>query len=812
MTLHCGKSQCVYKVLATALLLAASARIACPQRLRGRVFEPDAVTPASQAGIVVRDSLHRQVWQGQTTSHGVFLAILPVAGTYTVSLLRVGYAPTRSDPIVVAPDDERYVELRLRGLRVTLPVVTVRTKAQCPTDPRQSGPLVDAWEQARAGLLAVTDLSDEAGQGIEVMSFSVIEQLLPRAETLIVVDDNRTLRGKSFRSRATTQLMRDGFVVIHADSVEYHAPDEHVLLDPGFIEHYCLWLEPAPAEEPHLVGIGLRPARTASADGGVEGVLWVRDDGRLVRFDFRYLGIAAVLTAARPGGTLRFRQIDGGRWIVANWHIRMPQAVTERRVTAVGSSGPVQMVSRLQRVVIQGGAAIRTTSPTGTWAPIETVSVALRVNAGSAAQRLAGTSVRPLEGGGEMRVSESLTLPRQSLVPGNNRFLVRTPLMRDAGLAAVEVTVPVLPDTQFGAPLLLVPSVAAVRHMLCGADDTGQAPAAAFGTVPAELRAPSPASSFWLEIESADTGRRGSVRAARVVQVDRDGHWAACSLPVDVSLTLSLRRDGLTLEIQRFRIPKGVGLAAVASPGILPWSVVESSSLDAPFGSGALSLVVLAGSDGRSLTDADVRIDDTVRVRFAVNAGGYRMHGLARGVHRLSVRRIGFTPSVRAIMLGVGATLNDTVVLARSATRLAEVVINGRRVFYTSRFTGVVERARLHSGALFTREDLRPVRDVKSLLVRLPGVQANDRGVTFARCESTLPSPGTVSPGVNHVQVYIDGVRATALPDDNAVEGALKLVAPSAIEFIEVYAGAARIPAEWQYDACAVIAIWTKRW
>jgi hypothetical protein len=348
--------------------------------------------------------------------------------------------------------------------------------------------------------------------------------------------------------------------------------------------------------------------------------------------------------------------------------------------------------------------------------------------------------------------------------------------------------------------------------MLCGADVTDRNRAVAFGNVPGEALPRDPASTFFLEDVPADQGRRSRVNAARAVHVGRDGHWVACGLPIDVPQVLWLRHDGRRMEVLRFRIPKGVDLAAVASPSSLPWSVAEPSRLELPARGGALRLYVLSSSTASALTDAEVRIDDTLRVRFVADTGAYSLAGLSSGVHRMSVRRMGFSPLVKAVMLSEGATVIDTVTLARNATQLAEVVINGRRVSYSSRFVGVVERARVHSGALFTREDMQSVRDVKSLLARLPGVQANDRGVTFARCEAALPSVGHASAAPSNVQVYIDGVRATAIADGTGVQAALRLVPPASVEFIEVYVGVARIPAEWQNDACAVIAIWTKRW
>jgi hypothetical protein len=70
---------------------------------------------------------------------------------------------------------------------------------------------------------------------------------------------------------------------------------------------------------------------------------------------------------------------------------------------------------------------------------------------------------------------------------------------------------------------------------------------------------------------------------------------------------------------------------------------------------------------------------------------------------------------------------------------------------------------------------------------------------------------GTVS--TSKVQVYVDGIRVTALGADRGsdpITSALRLVPMRDIEFMEVYRGTAQIPVEFVNDACAVIAIWTR--
>lgn len=148
------------------------------------------------------------------------------------------------------------------------------------------------------------------------------------------------------------------------------------------------------------------------------------------------------------------------------------------------------------------------------------------------------------------------------------------------------------------------------------------------------------------------------------------------------------------------------------------------------------------------------------------------------------------------------------------AQGLHAVQINGRTIEVLPRYAGIAERASRNHGALFTAEDLRGEVRSRDVLQRLPGVQVNDRSVTFARCQDsgTLPGPfGGFGGNPPRVQVYVDGFRVTAEQGVSGDLGAiLDNVNPSAIALMEVYTGIARIPGEFVNDACAVIAIWTK--
>ncbi len=257
-------------------------------------------------------------------------------------------------------------------------------------------------------------------------------------------------------------------------------------------------------------------------------------------------------------------------------------------------------------------------------------------------------------------------------------------------------------------------------------------------------------------------------------------------------------------------------LAFVGSLNAQPLAV--AAALPAPsadVSNARLTIRVLAARDSSVLRDAEAVVDDSLLVRPNTR-GDLRISELHEGMHAITVRRLGFTPVTWSLDLTRAEARVDTVFLERLPPLLAEVKVRGRMVVVPARFVDVLRRAESGWGTLFTREDLKTAPDVKSLLSQLPGVYTSDKAVAFSRCGAQLDPHAP-----KKVQVYVDGVRVTMLPQvpspeakgagsDDEITMIFKSVNPSAIEFIEVYRGVAQIPADFVNDACAVIAIWTK--
>lgn len=154
-----------------------------------------------------------------------------------------------------------------------------------------------------------------------------------------------------------------------------------------------------------------------------------------------------------------------------------------------------------------------------------------------------------------------------------------------------------------------------------------------------------------------------------------------------------------------------------------------------------------------------------------------------------------------------------TGMLSRLPAQLREVVISGQQVVFPRFFEDAYKRAARGAGVYFTREyiDEWNIDGYKSLLDRIPSVSANDRGVTFNRCQSGLEA--AQNPRARpKVQVYIDGHRMALDADDfRGIYAALSSIKPRQVQLMEVYPNVSSIPAEFLEDACAVVVIWTRK-
>lgn len=197
------------------------------------------------------------------------------------------------------------------------------------------------------------------------------------------------------------------------------------------------------------------------------------------------------------------------------------------------------------------------------------------------------------------------------------------------------------------------------------------------------------------------------------------------------------------------------------------------------------------------------------------SGGIFRFGRLTLGRHEVRIRRLGFEPFARYLEVTADGPNDFTVWMTPLPVRLVEVSVSGKRVSVPYRFEEVYRRAASGFGHLITLEDIerRQPFNIREMLDGISGIQVQPQRVLFRRCGGGNDYTFRIEP--SKVQVYVDGRRVTKFQGGvtgTNVDEALSHINTASVQAIEVYVGIAEIPAEFSVDACAVIAVWTRRY
>lgn len=252
------------------------------------------------------------------------------------------------------------------------------------------------------------------------------------------------------------------------------------------------------------------------------------------------------------------------------------------------------------------------------------------------------------------------------------------------------------------------------------------------------------------------------------------------------------------------RILLGILAIVTAWPQVI-WAQTDRSD-------GVLRGRVIDSLTRAPIAGALVEVSQTQLHQISDSAGRFAFSSVPHGDHAISVRHLGYLAERQPLSVGRD-TIEQQIALRRLPVELRQVLISGRPVTFPRYFEEAYARVARGRGVFFTREDIEElnVDDYQSLLNRIPSVSANDRGVTFNRCQAGLVR--AFDPREKpKVQVYVDGSRmALDANDFRGIYAALSSVKPAKIQLMEVYPNISSIPAEFLADACAVVVIWTKR-
>lgn len=258
---------------------------------------------------------------------------------------------------------------------------------------------------------------------------------------------------------------------------------------------------------------------------------------------------------------------------------------------------------------------------------------------------------------------------------------------------------------------------------------------------------------------------------------------------------------------------------------LLSFAVVAALALSArdalAQSSGTVHGRVIDAATRQPVANAQVVISGSTLGAVTNAAGDYAIEGVPSGPQNLRVRRIGFAPLERPLMVAAGQTVTADFDLSTAATNLDAVVVTGTAGEVSKRTVGNAI-TQLDVSDITKKTAVTNVTEI--LQARSPGVQiAAGSGTPGTASEIRIrgASSFTLTPPV----VYIDGVRMSTAQIGNfdpsgqglnANSGGqtanyLDLVNPNDIESIEIIKGPAAATLYGADAAGGVIQIITKK-
>ena len=644
-------------------LLAVTAS-ASAQTVRVRLIDEQSRDPL--AGVLV-SALEANNAIGPTvlaSADGIAAVRVAGAGPHRLLIRRIGFAPVTTDPIAAPAEAGQILDILVASHRITLGAVHVVGAQSCSDQtPSPSAGAAQAWTEVRTALEASALTRDQRLVTTAALRF----QRDLRIDGTVNYTDT-TQRGRSgerpFFAPAPAVLERDGYFRHHDDgSEDFYAPDEAVLLSPGFARLHCVseYPEVRHGSDGTEIALAFVP-RDRATRPDIRGLIWIDSaTSELRRVEFEYMRISLRAPADSIGGTVEFRHLASGAWIVSTWSLRMPRfRMVDRRNNYYVLDGYIQV----------GGSA-SVTRDVATPGPNVPRRIVGSVFDSLANGPLAGAHVH-LADLGRDAVADSLGAFRfDSVGAGVHTLWADHPRLDALGLFSLGTSVDLTPQVVTSVTLA-VPQFATIWRRVCSSaapanpDDailfgrvtTGTASIASYGTAIAASWVPAPATP------SALPAQRRALRA----QVDSSGNYSVCGVPAGSLLTLSIEDGERTSIPVQFRVgAEGVARRDLSLPSAAAADSLIADSARVALGSaadGATLTGAVRDSLGHPLRDARISISGVSGELRADAKGSFAARGVPTGAHVVIVNAYGLMHERRLVNFGSRDSADVSLVLA----------------------------------------------------------------------------------------------------------------------------------------------------
>ncbi|HSB54057.1 MAG TPA: carboxypeptidase-like regulatory domain-containing protein [Gemmatimonadales bacterium] len=311
------------------VLLLAAASSASAQGINGVVTEAESHHSVNAALVQLLPAESDSILASTvTTEQGRFRFIGIPVPRYRVRILRIGFRPWTSEPLLREAGRASEVAFAIPAVPVVLSDITVEAKSSCRSSPADDERLARVWDDARTALALLR--TSTGSQKLEFQGQTTRRMVDPRGH---LVSENKDLLSSlgawPISSQPAESLAQLGFVQAK-DTVfgpVYYGPDVNVFFSDAFIRTHCFKL--VQEKDSTLLGLRFEPAKGRDIPD-IEGVLWVsRERNRLRRLEYRYTALWNWVPKGQAGGQLDFTFLPDDRPALTGWSIRAPVARVE---------------------------------------------------------------------------------------------------------------------------------------------------------------------------------------------------------------------------------------------------------------------------------------------------------------------------------------------------------------------------------------------------------------------------------------------------------------------------------------------------
>ena len=529
------------------------------QAIRGTLVEAGSGAPVDGAAIVLLDEADTQISWWLTDPSGRFSFILQNGGTFRLRADRIGHSSVRSDLIVVEGDETVVYRLETPVEAIVLAGLRVESGRRCKVRPGAGEATARVWEEARKALEATAQTTRRGFYRYVIRRFE--RELDARGRRVLKEESriDRQLTPNPWKSIPVDDLLSRGFVRPEGDGSVYYAPDADVLLSDRFLDTHCMRLTEGRDESEGLIGLTFEPLEDRGITE-ISGTLWVDPaTGELQWLDYRYEELD-VPNRERLGGRVSFDGLPNGTWIVRDWSIRMPRLAVTRT-----QRGGVR--TELTGIKEEGGLIVRVSNVRGEVVFDSRAGIVEGVVMDSAGVAPVAGAVVLLDESDQATTDEEGHFRFPSLPEGHYGLQVSNPALDVLGLRPEPTYVESIPG-EVSSVRLRFPGVVPALTEVCGPHEPLEGGGIIIGHVRHASGDPAPGAGIlirWQEVRALAGGFQWHDMEAQVAVEREDGLYAACGLPRDRWLLISVEWDGQESSSERWRFP---GLTVVAEKDI----------------------------------------------------------------------------------------------------------------------------------------------------------------------------------------------------------------------------------------------------